>query len=88
MAGTVDLVQRGYCGIETRDGVLWLNPALPPEVKQREFGLRYRGCHLALRMTSDELTVTADASADGAVRIGHKAKIFVFSPGGLQHTAL
>jgi trehalose 6-phosphate phosphatase len=29
MAGTVDLVQRCYTGLETREDVLWLNPSLP-----------------------------------------------------------
>jgi len=32
MAGTVDLIQRCYTGIEIRDGHLWLNPILPREV--------------------------------------------------------
>ncbi|MET0834346.1 MAG: glycoside hydrolase family 65 protein, partial [Actinomycetota bacterium] len=29
MAGTVDLAQRCYTGLETREDVLWLNPCLP-----------------------------------------------------------
>ena len=29
MAGTVDLVQRCYLGIETRDDVIWFEPAPP-----------------------------------------------------------
>ena len=37
MAGTVDLVQRGYAGIATRDGVLWLDPALPDELPSLGF---------------------------------------------------
>src|SRR4029453_5122951 len=32
MAGTVDLVQRCYTGLETRQDVLWLNPSLPEEL--------------------------------------------------------
>ncbi|MBV9169456.1 MAG: glycoside hydrolase family 65 protein, partial [Chloroflexi bacterium] len=29
MAGTLDIVQRCYTGLEARDGILWLNPQLP-----------------------------------------------------------
>ena len=43
MAGTVDLVQRCYTGLETRDGVLRLNPNLPDELDGLDFDVRYRG---------------------------------------------
>ena len=42
MASTVDLVQRGYAGLESRDGVLWINPSLPDEISGLEFSLRWR----------------------------------------------
>jgi trehalose/maltose hydrolase-like predicted phosphorylase len=29
MAGTLDVLQRGYTGIEIRDDVLYLHPCLP-----------------------------------------------------------
>ena len=43
MAGTVDLVQRCYTGLETREDVLWLNPSLPEELDGLDFDVRYRG---------------------------------------------
>jgi Glycosyl hydrolase family 65, N-terminal domain/Glycosyl hydrolase family 65, C-terminal domain len=43
MAGTVDLVQRCYTGLETRQDVLWLNPSLPQELDGLDFEVRYRG---------------------------------------------
>jgi trehalose/maltose hydrolase-like predicted phosphorylase len=42
MAGTVDLVQRCYTGLETRDNVRWLNPSLPEELGGLDFDVRYR----------------------------------------------
>lgn len=42
MAGTVDLVQRCYAGLESRDDVLWINPSLPDEIDGLEFSLRWR----------------------------------------------
>jgi trehalose/maltose hydrolase-like predicted phosphorylase len=43
MAGTVDLAQRCYTGLEAREDVLWLNPSLPEELDGLDFDVRYRG---------------------------------------------
>ncbi|MEU9733883.1 glycosyl hydrolase family 65 protein [Streptomyces sp. NPDC048002] len=43
MAGTLDLVQRGLTGLETREGALWLDPVPLPELSSYGFALRYRG---------------------------------------------
>ncbi len=58
MAGTVDLVQRCFSGIETRGDVLRLNPCLPDELDQLKIRLRYRGQTLELEITSKELNVS------------------------------
>lgn len=42
MAGTVDLLQRCYAGLEVRDEALWLNPVLPDELNRLRFGITYR----------------------------------------------
>ncbi|MFF4350050.1 glycoside hydrolase family 65 protein [Streptomyces sp. NPDC001530] len=49
MAGTLDLVQRGLTGLETRDGALWLDPVPLPELSSYGFALRYRG-HWGVRL--------------------------------------
>ena len=43
MAGAVDLVQRGFLGMQIRDGHLAFNPALPDELRRVEFHVQYRG---------------------------------------------
>ncbi len=40
MAGTVDMLLRCYTGLETRDGLLWLHPTLPPELGHAEFATK------------------------------------------------
>ena len=45
MAGTVDLLQRGFTGLETRDGKLWLDPCLPDALQSLSFRLHYREHH-------------------------------------------
>ncbi|KUO05073.1 glycoside hydrolase family 65 protein [Streptomyces caeruleatus] len=49
MAGTLDLVQRGLTGLETRGGALWLDPVPLPELSSYGFPLRYQG-HWGMRL--------------------------------------
>ncbi|MDH6566103.1 trehalose/maltose hydrolase-like predicted phosphorylase [Streptomyces sp. SAI-117] len=49
MAGTLDLVQRGLTGLETRQGALWLDPVPLPELSSYGFALRYQG-HWGVRL--------------------------------------
>lgn len=69
MAGTVDLVQRGYTGIETRGDVLRLNPCLPRDLRRLKLRLRYRGQSLELEVTSRRLSVTCLQCGLEAVKI-------------------
>lgn len=59
MAGTVDLIQRCYLGLETRQHVLWLNPRLPEELSWLRLRIRYRQASLCLEATHDILKVHA-----------------------------
>jgi alpha,alpha-trehalase len=70
MAGTVDLVQRGYTGIETRGDVLWLNPRLPGELRCLRLTVRYRGLALDLRVTHEALEVHARTSNAAPIALG------------------
>lgn len=58
MAGSVDLLQRGYTGIEIRGEVLRLNPCLPKELKRLKMQLRYRGQSLRLDISPEQISVT------------------------------
>src|SRR5690606_11577321 len=57
MAGTVDLVQRCYAGIETRDNVLWINPRLPSELHGLRFRIRYRRHWLLLEIDHEQIKI-------------------------------
>jgi alpha,alpha-trehalase len=71
MAGTVDLLQRGYTGLETRDDVLWLDPALPAGLTELRFSLRYRRhWGIDVRVTPDRLSVTAPPSDEPPIDVG------------------
>jgi trehalose/maltose hydrolase-like predicted phosphorylase len=81
MAGTVDLVQRGFTGMEIRDNVLWLNPVLPEEINSLHFQLRYRSHWISLRFTQGELHISIDRGWAKEVRIGIKGEVFTFRTG-------
>ncbi len=81
MAGSADLLQRCYTGLELRDGQLWFNPCLPAEVLHLEFRLRYRRNSVLIEITQDTLTVSSDASAADAITIRMCGQASTIRPG-------
>ncbi len=81
MAGTLDLLQRCYLGIETRDDVLWFNPLLPTEVRSLTLDLRYRRRWMKLAVANGEFVVEVQDWGDGAVRVGLGGKVIELHPG-------
>ncbi len=69
MAGTVDLVQRNYTGLETRGDALWFNPALPIGIDCLRMTLRYRKHSLVVVLSRDELRITAREMGTGTIRV-------------------
>ena len=65
MAGTVDLLQRCYTGLETRGDALVLDPAIPERLGWLAFPLWYRGHLVHLEMTTTATRVRVDP-AEGA----------------------
>jgi len=82
MAGTVDLVQREYTGLELRDEVLWLNPRVPDEITRLEFSLRYRR-HWGIRVQIGDgvLRVSVPRSDAPPIRLGYRDQLIELGPG-------
>jgi len=59
MSGTVDLMQRGYTGIEVRGGLLHFNPNLPEGMKRLRLSLRYRKHLVDVDITQDALVLSS-----------------------------
>jgi alpha,alpha-trehalase len=76
MAGTVDLIQRGYTGVETRNHVLWFNPSLPAELSRLHLHLRYCGHWLGIEVTQKLLKIKAFASKASPIQIGHAGRVY------------
>jgi len=81
MAGTVDLVQRCFTGIETRDGVLWLNPRLPERLARLELQIHYRQHMLTLSITANTLSIASEPGEEEPIRIGFDGDVLTFAAG-------
>ncbi|MEJ8804552.1 glycoside hydrolase family 65 protein [Pontibacter sp. H249] len=81
MAGTVDLVQRCFTGLEIREDVLWFNPVLPDEIGCLNFQVRYRSHWLSLQLTHNKMTITFDKGWSREVKIGVLGKVYTFTTG-------
>lgn len=82
MAGTVDMVQRGYTGLEARGDVLRFDPALPDEVSRLEFELHYRRLRIAVEITPARLRLTARPGYALPIRVSVRGRMMELAPGG------
>lgn len=81
MAGTVDLIQRCYTGIEPRANVLTFNPRLPDQLTHLKTTVRYRGQTLDLEITQDSLRVTSRPFTAYPITIAYRGHVREVSPG-------
>ncbi|MGY0488974.1 glycoside hydrolase family 65 protein [Streptomyces sp. WG-D5] len=84
MAGTVDLVQRGLTGLETRDDALCLDPAPLRELTGSSYGftLHYRGhWGIRLRILSDRMHLTVPASDRSPITVRLPDRAVLVQPG-------
>ncbi|MFE2070029.1 glycoside hydrolase family 65 protein [Streptomyces sp. NPDC059467] len=82
MAGTLDLVQRGLTGLETREGALWFDPVPLPELSSYGMSLRYRGhWGVRLRLTRGRLEVTVPSSDEAPIDIRLPDRAVCVEPG-------
>jgi alpha,alpha-trehalase len=70
MAGTLDLLQRCYTGLEVRDEVLWLNPQLPTGLKRLAFTILYRGQLIELDFKGESVTVASQTLEAAPISVG------------------
>lgn len=88
MAGTVDLVQRGFTGLETRDGVLRLDPVIPAELGELNFEIQYRDLLLDFTITPEQMTVATPLVDAPPIRLGVRDQTIELHPGSTEVVAL
>ena len=71
MAGTLDLIQRGYMSSEIRDGVIHLDPKLRDKLEGLSFSMRFRETPIELSLEGDELTVATQRDGlNRSIKVG------------------
>jgi trehalose/maltose hydrolase-like predicted phosphorylase len=85
MAGTVDLVQRCYGGIEVRGNKLRLDPQLPEELRELRLSIIYRSQPIELRFSHDRIVarLTEDARLGAAVEVDIGGTTRCLGPGDI-----
>ena len=81
MAGTIDLIQRCYAGLEPKADVLCFNPDLPEQLKSIEFRLIYQGRWLDVQIEGRNVVVTADPDGDSPVAVEVGGRLCLLAPG-------
>lgn len=81
MAGTIDIFERCYPGLEIRSDALWLNPSLPEELRTVQFGVNYRGHLLRFQINQQTVTVTSPANPPTPVSVLVAGEPLLVQPG-------
>jgi len=69
MAGSLDMIQRCYTGLEIRGETLRLNPRLPNEVRKLNLQIRYHDHWLHLELTQKTVRISIEPGWRGKVPI-------------------
>ncbi len=78
MAGTLDIIQRCYTGMEIRDDILWFNPHLPCDINSMSFRIRYRGHWMKLNINHKTIIIDFDKGWSNPVTIGVGKETYKF----------
>jgi trehalose/maltose hydrolase-like predicted phosphorylase len=71
MAGTLDLIQRGYLGTTIRDGVVHFDPKPVGNLEGVSFPMRFREMPLEVKLEKDKLTIATQTDGfSQSVRVG------------------
>ena len=81
MAGTLDIVQRRYTGLEICGDLLRLDPAIPEALASIGCSVLYRGEQVDVQVRSDAVRVHLDADATEAVAIDIAGQLCLLHPG-------
>ncbi|MEE6139205.1 trehalose-phosphatase [Mycobacterium sp. 050128] len=81
MAGSVDLMQRCFTGMETRSNRIILSPYWPEELGVLAFPIHYRGLHLHLRVSGKGVIISVDPRDAAGVEVECRGRVVQLMPG-------
>jgi len=81
MAGTVDLVQRCYGGVEVRDDTLVIDPSLPDDIRALSLAIHYRGQRMQLEIRPDGVSLRSHPRSAPPAQVAIGDEELVVLPG-------
>jgi trehalose/maltose hydrolase-like predicted phosphorylase len=81
MAGSVDLMQRCFTGMETRSNRIILSPHWPKALGVLAFPIHYRGLHLHLRVSGSGVISVDPRDAAAGVEVECRGRVVQLMPG-------
>jgi len=84
MAGSIDILQRCYTGLEAREDVLYLSPTLPRELQGIKLKLHYRGLWLNTQIYHKRVVIETQSSNADAITMNIKGEIFRLCSGEVK----
>lgn len=81
MAGTVDIIQRCYIGIETKSNTLHFDPALPEDLNCVNVTLRYRRQILDIVVSHETLKISSQPFTASPITVAYRGQYRDVSPG-------
>jgi alpha,alpha-trehalase len=81
MAGTIDLIQRCYIGIEMRANALHFDPALPDNLHHIKVQLRYRRQVLDIEVNHDTLRIGSRSFTSTPIKVAYRGVYRDLAPG-------
>lgn len=81
MAGTLDIIQRCYLGVEIRANALYFDPMLPKDLRSMRAQLQYRRQVIEVEVTQDTLTITSQPNPASPITIVYQGHYRDVAPG-------
>ena len=81
MAGSVDLMQRCFTGLETRADRIILSPHWPETLGELAVPIHYRGLHLYLRVSGRGVIISVDPRGAGGIDVECHDQVKRLTPG-------
>lgn len=84
MAGSLDLIQRCYTGLEIYNDVLWIRPNMPQDLVKINMRIRFRGHWISLSIDHERIRISFEEGWSNKVNIGIIDEIYEFEKGDIQ----
>ena len=81
--GALDILQRCYTGLDTRDDLLWFDPQLPDELPSLDFDIRYRDQWIAVHIEHARLVLRALPCAAAPTTVAVGGSLHQLAPGAV-----